>query len=310
MGDDKKKKYETDFSFSFGGLAEKVTGAFGSLGEEPKTAYFESALEGEKTAKVKVEGSLGKLHVHPTDDSRLLVKVETRHVGEMVFSANAEDNGAHKSVVVENQPIKSGLRAVIGGIGKRDLFIDVALTPSIPLNVQVNGGLGEALIDLRGLNLSEVKLHGGVGTATVYLPDGDYSAKIDGGVGPSYLYLPAVTANKVQIDGGVGPMTITVAEDADLTLNVACGVGPMTINLPIGTPLMVEWEGGIGPFTKPAGLVQKNKNVYHTEGYDLAGKSVYLKLEGGVGPARVNFVTPDGEPLAGGEKAKRDIFDV
>jgi hypothetical protein len=311
MADEKKKKnYETDFSFSFAGIADKITDTLGSMGDEPETAYFENARENETSAQIKLSGSFGKFHVHSVDDPRLLVKAETRHIGKMRFNVESKDNGAHKVVTVENEVMKGGLRGVFGGFGKRaDLYIDVALTPSLPLNVRVDGGLGEALIDLRDLNLSEFKFDGGVGTATVYLPDGDYKATIEGGVGPAFVHLPAVTANKVKVEGGVGPMTVNVAEDADLTLDVEGGVGPITINVPAGSPLMIEWESGLGPLNKPSGLVQKNKNLWHTEGYDLAGKSVYLKLEGGVGPARVNFVTPDGEPVSNG-KNKRDTFDV
>ncbi len=310
MADDKQKKnFQTDFSFSFAGIADKVTNAIGSFGDEAETSYFESVLEGETSAKIKVEGSFGRLHVHPGDDTRLLAKVETRHIGKMRFDAVSGDNGASKTVTIENEVLKSGLRGIIGGIRQRDLYIDVALSAAIPLNVKVNGGVGEGIIDMRGLSLNEFKLSGGVGTVTVYLPDGDFRTAISGGVGPSYIHLPAVTANPVKVEAGVGPMAITIAENADLTLDVQCGVGPLTVNLPEGTPVMIEWEGGLGPLNKPSGLVQKNRNIWHTEGYDLAGKSVYLKLEGGVGPTRISYVTPDGEPLPG-EKGKRDTFDV
>lgn len=297
----KNKHYETEFSFSFSALGDKLQNALGSLSEEPETAYFEEKLGEETEARVSVGSGVGKLHIHAGDDASLLAKVETRHVGKMHFSA--EPDGKGKKLKIENQVIKSGIRGMIGSIGKRDLFMDVALSASLPLDVRIDNGVGEALLDLRGLTVSNFKLEGGVGPAIVYLPEGDYKTSIEGGVGPVTLNLPQATGHKVSVDGGVGPMSINLADYSDITLDVDGGMGPVNINVPAGTPLMIEYESGIGPFSKPAELVQKQKNVWQTEGYDLAERSVYLKLEGGVGPCRVTFV--DGDPAANEEKSKR-----
>lgn len=298
----KNKNYKTEFSFSFNDIADRVTNMLGSIGEEPETAFFSEKLGDEKSARIDVHGGIGKLHIHAGEDASLLAKAESRHVGKMLFSAVSD--GMVKTVKIENQVMKGGLRGVVGGFGKKDLFLDVAVAPSLPLDVHVDNGVGEALIDLRGLHLSEFKLDGGVGPATIYLPEGDFKTKVDGGVGPCTIHLPATTGNKVRLEGGVGPMHVNVAENADLTLDLEGGVGPINVNIPAGSPLMLEYESGLGPLNRPSGLVQKSKNVWHTEGYDLAERSVYLKLEGGIGPVRISFVTPDGEPIPG-EKAKR-----
>lgn len=311
---EKNKNYKTEFSFSFNKLAETVGGAlnstFGSIGEEPETSYFEEAIGGAQNATVSIGGGVGKLHVHTGDDPALLAKVETLHIGKMHFSAESDGKGDSKTVKIENQVIKGGLKGFLGGFGKqRDLYMDVALADSLPLNLKISNSVGEALIDLRGLTISEFRLDTGVGPSTTYLPDGDYKVSIDGGLGPAFINLPATTGNKVKIDGGVGPVVVNLAENADLTIDADAGVGPFTINVPVGTPLMIEYESGLGPLSKPSGLVQKSKNIWHTEGYDLADRSVYIKLEGGVGPARIKFVT-DPEEAVSDEKAKRDQADL
>ncbi|MBK8138884.1 MAG: hypothetical protein IPK52_24230 [Chloroflexi bacterium] len=305
MTDEKQKNqnYKTEFSFSFNNLAERVSTMLGSIGEEPEMASFSEKVGDETSAKIDINGGIGKLHLHPGENPALLAQVETRHVGKMLFSAISDGTGS-KTVKIENQVMKGGVRGIVGGFGKKDLFIDIALAPGLPLNVDVDSGVGESLLDLRGLHVADFKLEGGVGPSTVYLPDGDYKISIEGGVGPCHIHLPASSGNKARVEGGVGPMNLTVAENADATLEVEGGVGPANINVPAGSPLMIEFESGLGPLNRPAGLVQKSQNVWHTEGYDLAERSVYVKVKGGIGPVRVTFVTPDGEPLPG-EKSKR-----
>ncbi|MBK9125437.1 MAG: hypothetical protein IPM16_20260 [Chloroflexi bacterium] len=300
MSDEKKKNFETEFSFNFSGLADKISEVVGNVGEEPETSYFDEKIGEATVAKVEISGGMGKLHVHPVEDETLLAQVETKHVGKMNYVVSQSGNGAGKNVKIENQVMKGGFRGIIGGMGKKDLYVDAALTTKIPLELKVETGVGEALVDVRDLSLISAFVEGGVGPATVYLPEGDYKAKVEAGVGPLTVNVPAHLKSTLRVEGGVGPCTVNVPAGADLTLDVEAGVGPMVIRLAAGTPFMVDYEGGLGPFHRPEGLVQKSKKVWQTEGYDLASESVFVKLEGGVGPCKILFVEDEGAA----EKAK------
>ena len=100
------------------------------MGDEPETTYFENPRAGETSAQIKLSGSLGKFHVHSNDDPRLLVKSETRHIGQMRFNVESKDNGARKVVTVENEVMKGGRRGVFGGLGKRAICISMS-SPSV-----------------------------------------------------------------------------------------------------------------------------------------------------------------------------------
>lgn len=292
---DKKKNVETEFSFDFSGLANKIGEVVGTIGEEPETSYFDEKIGEATVAKVEINGGMGKLHVHPVEDESLLAQVETKHIGKMNYVVSQSGNGAGKTVKIENQVMRGGFRGIIGGMGKKDLYIDAALTAAIPLELKVETGVGEALVDARDLSLISAHVDGGVGPATVYLPEGDYKAKVEAGVGPLTVNVPAHLKSTLRIEGGVGPVTVNVPAGANLTLDVEAGVGPMTIRLAEGTPFMVDYDGGLGPFHRPNGLVQKSKKVWQTEGYDLAAESVFVKLEGGVGPSKIVFVDHEAE---------------
>ncbi|NOG51312.1 MAG: hypothetical protein HND48_19225 [Chloroflexi bacterium] len=65
---DKKKNVETEFSFDFSGLANKIGEVVGTIGEEPETSYFDEKIGEATVAKVEINGGMGKLHVHPVED--------------------------------------------------------------------------------------------------------------------------------------------------------------------------------------------------------------------------------------------------
>ena len=97
---------------------------------------------------------------------------------------------------------------------------------SLPLrNVELNMGAGEVKVDLRGepKRSYDVRIHGGVGSATVYLPKGvGISATASGGIGsidvsgleerngryvnPEQLHSPVTV--RVEVQGGVGEIKL------------------------------------------------------------------------------------------------------
>jgi hypothetical protein len=152
---------------------------------------------------------------------------------------------------------------------------DIGLTPNVPLDLDVHGGVGEANLDLSSLNLSHVDVNGGVGEIDLSLPSrGDY----DG-----YLNI------------GVGEFNITIPSGANSNLRVKGGVGSCKVNVPPELPLRINARMGLGDIHVPSRLTRVNgggegiskSGVWETPDFASAERKVVIDFDGGVGELRV-----------------------
>lgn len=305
------KDYKVEFSFNFDSIAEQVSKVFNGIGEDPREAHHQAELGDTESAKMKLAASAGKFTVGTLDLPGTLITVDAMHVGKLEFVVSRRDE--ETNVRLEPQSMSS-LRGLISKIGRRgNFFTDVAISPVIPVNLSIETGLSDSTLDLQGLNLSQLKVEAGVGPVVVHLPDSDegYKTYVEGAVGPMKVYLPANNPSKIKVEGGLGPLSVIVPPDADLDLHIEGGVGPVSVIVPEGTALQVKKESGLGPYQLPDSLRRGSKeNIFFTEGYDLAQRSVRIFLEGGVGPARLRFGSEEGDSEAKAKaKAKRKNDD-
>jgi len=106
-------------------------------------------------------------------------------------------------------------------------------------------GVGRVELDLTDLLLEEVQVDIGVGEAVVRMPQqGRVSVEVDSGIGQTTIIIPASMAARIHIDGGLSGHTIPVkyehnddvytspdyltAEDR-IDLYVSQGIGQITI---------------------------------------------------------------------------------
>ncbi|MFC4410064.1 toast rack family protein [Chungangia koreensis] len=88
---------------------------------------------------------------------------------------------------------------------------DLQLTDEIPVNLDVDLGATEALLDLRGVQLHSLNIDSGVGDSTLDLsgePKNSYKAKIDMGVGDLTIYVPESYGVKVSAEKGLGQVNV------------------------------------------------------------------------------------------------------
>ncbi|MGQ9682624.1 MAG: LiaI-LiaF-like domain-containing protein [Anaerolineae bacterium] len=121
------------------------------------------------------------------------------------------------------------------------------LSPQVPLRLTVNTGASESELDLRGLNLQELRVSGGVGRLKVLLPaeGGDMTVRIDGGVGEVLLVVPESVAAQIRIEGGLGGATVA------------------------------------------SRFAKVGEGEYRSAGYETASTRVNVRIEGGLGTVQV-----------------------
>jgi len=119
---------------------------------------------------------------------------------------------------------------------------NLRLNDSIPLDVVADLGAGEADLNLGSLNLRSVQVNMGVGEIRLDLrgkPTRDYTVDINGGVGHARVYLPSDVGIIANASGGIGDVSVRGLEKrGGQWMNPAHENAPVTIHLDI--------KGGIG----------------------------------------------------------------
>lgn len=232
------------------------------------TEIYAEPLGGATAAEIDLDFSVGRSTVQVLRDSRNLIEAEVTHVGEVVFVASGD---THKAIRLYQADRPFNLN--LGPFESDRLRWDVGLSPEIPLDLVVDCGVGDADIDLRGLDLTGVDLNLEVGDAT--------------------LVLPALeAAYAVDIDGGVGKVTVEIEEGADVSLDVRGDVGDITIDVPDDAEVYVEAETDVGDVRVPSWFevirydddqVVGESGTWQTAGYNSASRRITIVFDGGVG---------------------------
>lgn len=123
---------------------------------------------------------------------------------------------------------------------------ELGLSPALPLDLAVRLGVGDAQLDLAGLQLEQLDVRAGIGDLALTLPGhGRVHADVEGGTGDTVVHIPAGVAARITAQAGLGPVTLLVdgkreplpytspgyasaASRVDLT--VRSGVGAITLH--------------------------------------------------------------------------------
>ncbi len=133
--------------------------------------------------------------------------------------------------------------------GNSEYRWNLQLNDSKPMDVTVHLGAGEANLRLGSLNLRGIDVEMGVGKLDLDLrgvPRNDYSVRIKGGVGEATVYLPPDAGISAVARGGIGGIRAEgLDKDGDHYTNSAWGKA--------GRRIRVDVQGGIGQINLIAG---------------------------------------------------------
>jgi hypothetical protein len=119
---------------------------------------------------------------------------------------------------------------------------DLRFADNVPLDMRVKFGAGEAEMNLGTLSLRSIDIEIGVGTLRLDLrgtPKNDYSVRIRGGVGEATVYLPKEAGISATASGGIGGISVSgLHKSGDRYINDALEKAPVRIR--------VDVHGGVG----------------------------------------------------------------
>jgi hypothetical protein len=271
-----KKKREVEWSFDFEDMGSRFSEFFnGMTGSDVdlETAELDAPLDGATSATTKVNFSVGRANVVALDhDSDNVFEAKITYVGEYEFDVTGTDE--KKISLRQKGSFPRNFGKIFGN--SHDLIWDIALSQKVPYDLHLNGGVGEADIDLTNLTVSKLKMETGVGKITVTLPIQDMSidARINGGVGKTDVIVPAGVSGKLDIEGGVGAVDMVVAPDAAIRVKANAGIGDIKL------PKEFNRTAGDGSFM---GM----KGVWETLNYADSDQQIDIVYNGGVGSFRL-----------------------
>lgn len=203
--------------------------AAGDMRTETESVELGSADD----AKVHVKMDAGKLDIAGGAETLMQATFEY-NVDKWQPSVEYSLNGSQGVLFVE-QP-----DAIISMVGRGQTnHWDLRFNDAVPIDLGVETGASEAMLDLRGLDLTGLQVSVGVGSTTVDLSnalDHDLSASIDGGVGNLTVKLPDGMGVRVSASSGLGGLTRAgLQKDGNGYVNDAYGVSPHTLLLDISS---------------------------------------------------------------------------
>jgi len=192
-------------------------------------------LDKSESARVEIRMGAGELHVKG-GTPKLLEADFTYNVPECkpVVDYHASPSGGDLTI---SQPGNSG-----GRFRKTVNTWNLKLNGQLPLDVTTNLGAGEANLELGQMNLRSVEVNIGAGEMKMDLrgePKRDYHVKIQGGVGQATVYLPKDAGISATATGVIGDISATGLEKRD-----GVWINPDRVNAPVTVHLDVK--GGIG----------------------------------------------------------------
>lgn len=132
---------------------------------------------------------------------------------------------------------------------------ELSFGEEVPLELSIDMGVGEVLLDLGDLMLTDLSVDNGVGDIRINLVGentSDLTASVDGGVGEITITVPSSIGVRVEADTGIGSFNThglkkhgdAYVNDAygdtasTITLSIDAGVGKITVETADGTTSM------------------------------------------------------------------------
>lgn len=252
------------------------------------TQRYHDVLNEASSAYVKLHLHEGKSTVEAIPQGDELIDAEiTYYDGEIEFEAQ----GATERVILL-RPTGRGFFSRWWTWPGPNLPWTIRLNRDVPLRLDVRVGSGTAELNLQELNLTELELRGGVGSASAKLPatDKPYKASVRVGSGSLSLDVSPSADLSLELEGGAGHLTLNLADNVQLRGNIEGGAGGMTIQVPRDAEVSVEIaDPGAGGVRLPSNMqpVTKGKRAgsgrWETSGFKDAKRRISLTIEGGAG---------------------------
>lgn len=229
-----------------------------------KTFNFAAPIDNAVAANVELELSVGESSVHHVQNvENMLIDADLTYLGSLSFGVSGD---VERMVYLrQSTPLTIGWANPVHWTTRPRW--DIALTEKLPLDLRVQGGVGDADLNLTQLQLQSLRIEGNIGRINVTLPAGG-------------------THFSTEIRGAAGAIALNIPQGAASTVNVRGGVGGFALNIEAGAAVQMIVQGGVGKTLLTPGFYRSeaaapglpNTGVWQTSDFDLASRQVIVKV--------------------------------
>lgn len=195
-------------------------------------------LEAARSARIKVRHGAGELRIQPGAAAGSLL--DGSFEGGVLHSVRRVGDSAEVELRLPD--------VQFNWIGDtHSLNWNIALSPEIPLALDLEVGASRNLLDLRGLRVNELQLSTGASDSEITLPEqGQVRAKVRSGAASVNVHIPQGVAARINARGGLAGISVDSTrfprynglnqspdyETAEnrVELDIETGVGSVTVN--------------------------------------------------------------------------------
>ena len=242
---------------------------------ELTTERFTERIGNATSARVNLDLDIGKTTLDALTDPNTLIDAELTYVGEINFDVRGDKqktfNISHRA-----SQFDFGDWFWTTDTDRKRTWWDISLSPEIPLALNIDGSVGQSIIDLSELQIEDLEVDGDVGDFQITLPamENTYDVDINGGVGAFEVILERGAAVNLTIDGDVGEFVIDVPPDAAVRIDADMDIGNITV------PSNFVRLSGDDDIVGESG-------IWETPGFDDAKAKIVIVFKGGVGDLTV-----------------------
>jgi hypothetical protein len=180
--------------------------------------------------------------------------------------------------------------------GRHNNRLRLMFNDSIPLDLKVNTGVGDARLSLSGMKLSRITFESGVGGAklSVYEPNSipcEYIRIKNGVGGTDAVGLGNLNFRELEFEGGVGGANLDFTGEwkQNAEIHIQVGVGGVNLRMPREIGVKVEAEKHFLSGVHLEGFSQRD-SYYYSANYDNATIRVSIRVATGIGGFKITWV--------------------
>jgi len=206
-----------------------------------------------------------------------------------VLSIRTDQDDNYNFVLSDYKILKKGFSEF------EDNSLDFSLPSMVPIELDLDFGMGSANIDFTDLTLSHIQIEGGMGEMNVEMHKPNPTVcdflKIDTGLGSFQAEgLGNINAREVDIEVGMGSAEIDYRGHFthDVEIDIEVGMGSLELILPENVNVKAKVNHNFLSSIDMDDLIKKG-NYYLTEDWESDRPTVYLNISVGLGSVDIDL---------------------
>ena len=178
-----------------------------------------------RTADITIDFSAPQANLFALSDSTNLIAGEVSYQGDLQF--DHEVTQGHATVNLETSSNNGEWFSWLNPANwsGEGMTWNLGLSPRTPTNLTLDFSSGSISADLSRLDLTSLEIDGSSGSATLLLPDGDYTMNYDMSSGSVQMTLPGAGQSTYIIEGSSGSVTLLLPESMAMRVTVDSSSG-------------------------------------------------------------------------------------